>query len=209
MKSKKGYIYYIRNKINGMGYVGKRTAHNCNPEEDVNYLGSGDLLIEALEVYGREHFEKEIVFESDDESELAIKEVEFIDERNTLRPNGYNKRRTSASFCGTDEAKAKISKSNSIALKGKVKSEEHKKAISDAMRGRVLSEEHKRKLGEANSIALRGRKLSEEHKAKLRKPKCAEHSRNLSRALRGRKLSEAHRQAMRDSWARRKQRAAK
>lgn len=48
--------------------------------------------------------------------------------------------------------------------KGKSKSEEHKRKISESNRGKIISEEQKTK----QSMKMKGRKLSSEHKEKIR-----------------------------------------
>lgn len=51
------YIYKIINKVNGKWYIGK---HNGS---DPNYFGSGKLLKQAVEKYGKENFERVILEE--------------------------------------------------------------------------------------------------------------------------------------------------
>ena len=92
--------------------------------------------------------------------------------------------------CGnahTAESKAKISAANS----GKVRSEQHRKALSDSLRGREVSEAKRMQI----SATLKGRPLSEAHKQKLSaagtgRP-CAEETRSkISEAQKGRRVSE-------------------
>jgi len=84
----------------------------------------------------------------------------------------------------TEETKRKIGLANSIVLRGRKLSEEHKKKISEARKGKHHSEEIKKKMSEAKkgnknpakrpevrekmSKAHQGKKLSEETKKKLR-----------------------------------------
>ena len=89
----------------------------------------------------------------------------------------------------TAECKRKISESH----KGKPLSEETKLKLSDAHKGKLLSEEHKRKISEAT----KGRIKTEEHRAKLSeankgKTFSEEHKRKISEAQKGKHLSEEH-----------------
>lgn len=50
------YVYEITNNINGKKYIGKRSCH-CPIEED-KYMGSGTLLLKAIDKYGIDNFSK-------------------------------------------------------------------------------------------------------------------------------------------------------
>lgn len=81
--------------------------------------------------------------------------------------------------------------------KGRKKSEETRKKLSEAAKGKHLSEEHKRKISEGNKGKHKGGyKLSEDHKRKL------------SAINKGRKRSDEARQRMSEAqkaaWARRR-----
>lgn len=81
------HVYLITNSINNKQYVGTEKGNNSE------YFGSGRLIIEAIERFGKENFKKEILI--DDRYIGSWKEcLEFesacILSLNTLRPNGYN-----------------------------------------------------------------------------------------------------------------------
>jgi hypothetical protein len=82
----------------------------------------------------------------------------------------------------TEEQKAEISKKISKAQKGKAKSEEHKKKLSEYFTGKSngkRTEETKQKMRKPKS---------EEHKAKMRKPKSPEHIKAILEAKARKKL---------------------
>jgi group I intron endonuclease len=68
-------IYKITNKINGKYYIGKHITEDLNDD----YLGSGKLIRKAIEKYGFENFEKEILKIYDNEHDMNIAESLLID----------------------------------------------------------------------------------------------------------------------------------
>ena len=52
------YIYCIINKVNGKTYFGQRTLANGRTFETDTYRGSGKILHQAYEKYGKENFER-------------------------------------------------------------------------------------------------------------------------------------------------------
>jgi len=171
------FIYITTNLVNGKQYIGSH-----NGEENDEYLGSGKLFSFKLNEYGKENFKREIIEECDPSLNLVL-ETKYIEEYNTLIPNGYNisrtgglglvgepwgnhttktKNRISEKLTGrklSDKTKKKIS----IANKGKKRSEEAKEKYSKAKKGKKLSEDHKRKISESE----KGRIFSEDHKRKI------------------------------------------
>lgn len=80
------YIYLTTNLINNKKYIGKHKG-----ELDDNYLGSGNLLLEAITKYGKENFKKEILYISNSEEENCQKEKEYIEKYNAVEDrNFYN-----------------------------------------------------------------------------------------------------------------------
>ena len=77
------HIYKITNKINGRWYIGK---HNGS---DPAYFGSGKLLKQAVEKYGKENFEHIILEEV--ESDINDREQYWIDKTDAVNdPMSYN-----------------------------------------------------------------------------------------------------------------------
>ena len=53
------YVYLITNKINGRKYVGSSRKSQI----DENYYGSGKVIKDALKKYGKENFQRDILWE--------------------------------------------------------------------------------------------------------------------------------------------------
>jgi hypothetical protein len=79
-------IYKITNRLNNKFYVGKHKTENVNDD----YLGSGVILIRAIEKHGKENFIKEILFECKTEDEMNQREIDIVDEEFIARPDTYN-----------------------------------------------------------------------------------------------------------------------
>lgn len=78
------YIYITTNLINGKYYIGKHKG-----EIDDKYLGSGIILKQAIEKYGRVNFEKEVIVICSTEEEVNTWEKKIIKE-NLTDPKCYN-----------------------------------------------------------------------------------------------------------------------
>lgn len=78
------YVYITTNLINGKYYIGKHKG-----EVDDKYLGSGIILKQAIEKYGRVNFEKEVIVICSTEEEVNTWEKKIIEE-NLTDPNCYN-----------------------------------------------------------------------------------------------------------------------
>jgi len=77
------HIYKITNRINGKWYIGK---HNGS---DPNYFGSGKLLKQAVEKYGKDNFERVVLEEV--ESDINAREQYWIHKTDAVSdPMSYN-----------------------------------------------------------------------------------------------------------------------
>ena len=72
-----GYIYETTNLVNGKTYIGKKKG-----EFDKTYYGSGMILKQALNKYGKENFEVVVISTYDTEEDLNNAEILFIETRN-------------------------------------------------------------------------------------------------------------------------------
>jgi group I intron endonuclease len=187
-----GYIYQTENKINGKRYIGQHKSKSF----DTKYYGSGKILKQAIQKYGKEKFSCFPLAWAFNKEELDKLEIEYIAH---YRPE-YNLTKGGDGGCGTsgknhpnygkkcsEETRKKMSEKK----KGKKLSNEHKEKIGKAsegrhhteeirkklrelnkgennpMYGKHFSKEHKRKIGEANKISRVGMKFSEEHKRRI------------------------------------------
>ena len=202
----KGNIYKTNNLINGRIYIGQHSLSN------INYLGSGIILKQAIKKYGRDSFEKEILVDGIRNKNLLNElEKHYIQlYASQIKGVGYNISKGGIGVMWgrshTEEAKKKMSEST----KGSKRSDKVKRQMSESRRGannpmygRNHTEEAKRKMGEAN----KGRTLSEENRRKLSEGCSRYHllgikvsqetkdriSKNNARYFLGRKLSDEHR----------------
>jgi hypothetical protein len=79
-------VYKITNKANNRIYIG---AHKTNDVYD-GYMGSGKLILQAIEKYGLENLEKEILFVFDNPEEMYAKEAELVSEEFIKLNDTYN-----------------------------------------------------------------------------------------------------------------------
>ena len=81
------FIYKTTNLINEKIYVGQ---HSTDKLSD-GYLGSGDILKQAIKKHGRKNFKREILLYClSCQKHIDFFEQKFIKELNSISPNGYN-----------------------------------------------------------------------------------------------------------------------
>jgi group I intron endonuclease len=158
-----GYIYKTTNLLNGKTYIGKK--YGCF---DHNYYGSGMILKQAIEKYGKNNFEITILAECDCEDTLNNTEKLFI-----ANGTDYNIAEGGAGgntlAMASSEYKEEVIRKRSKGLSDNWKSltEEERKqrgrAISEAKKGKSFggvqqhTEESKKRISESNKIAARNR----------------------------------------------------
>lgn len=176
-------VYKITNTINGKVYVGQtRQKLNVRFRQHGYKTSNCSLIYRAIVKHGTQAFKIEQIHTANSQSELDQKESYFINEFNSLSPNGYNL--TSGGEGGYKRSKETRLK---LSLAGKGKSRPHtpeskaklsaaKLGSKNPQYGRSPSEETKRKLSEA----LTGRKRPEEVVAKIKASHNAKSDLNLT-----------------------------
>lgn len=152
-------VYCHTNKINNKKYIGitKQIPKNRWGVNGKNYKKSNPYFYNAIEKYGWDNFEHEILFCNLSKDDACQKEIELIKEFKTQQKEfGYNIMDGGTAPSIPQEIRDKMSK----AMMG------NKNGF-----GHSCSEEKKEKI----SKAQKGKKLSEEHKNNLRKPKSVTH----------------------------------
>lgn len=189
-------VYEHRNKKNGKVYIG--ITHQIPSKrwglKGSNYKDSPKFW-KAIEKYGWNEFEHNILFENLTESEAKSKEIELIA---IYKSKGisYNLSDGGDGVVGVESK-----------LKGKHLSEETKRKISESSKGKPgtntgkkFTEEHRRKISES----LKGKPMCENAKKKILGwnkgiPHTQEHKEKISKGLTGKKrgpLSEEHKKKL-------------
>ena len=145
-------VYQHKNKINGKVYIGITSQKPEQRWRNGEGYKSSPHFYSAIQKYGWDNFEHNILFVELTKEQACLKEQELIKEFNsTNREYGYNSTSGGDIFVMNEETKQKISQAlmgNQNNL-GHSCSEEKKKKISEAQKGREFTEEHKQKLSEA------------------------------------------------------------
>jgi len=177
-----GIVYYIYHKESGKGYVGKHDYNDllvrfkCHIRNK-SYIGN------ALRKHGKDSFKVVQLDSGVSVEELLEKEEYWINQLDTLVPNGYNIlsngstgtsgwkvpeiTRKALSFASSNpslETREKMSKAQS----GRVKSSEECRAISLGLRGRSLSAEMRLRISETLKGRIAFRRVSMEQVQQIR-----------------------------------------
>jgi hypothetical protein len=80
------FVYKTTNKINGNIYIGVHQTDDLNDE----YFGSGDLINLALEEFGKENFEREILQQFSTLAEAYSYEFKLVNREFVNRSDTYN-----------------------------------------------------------------------------------------------------------------------
>lgn len=129
------YTVYLRtNTVNEMKYVGQTGNFKRRQWEwrSLKKTYANLFLTEDRAKYGIDSFTTQVLAEVETEEEALKLEEYYINELNTLYPQGYN---ISKGGKGTGDA-----------LKGRHLTEEHKRKMSESLKGHPVSDETKRKL---------------------------------------------------------------
>ena len=162
-EKKHNYFYKTINLINGKYYYG---IHSTNNLED-GYMGSGNLIKTAIKKYGKENFKKEIIADyptrkeaSDHEKMVVTVELIELDECYNLKSGGDNEN----THC------AEIKKRLSVINTGKTLSTETRNRMSLFQKGRIKTEIHRKRISEGllgNNHPMFGKSPTEETRKKM------------------------------------------
>lgn len=142
-----GYVYLIKNLINGKVYVGSHTSKSF----DKHYYGSGTIIKLAIKKYGRKNFKRKVLFKANSLEELQNVETHFINKiKNKYGDNIYN--------IGLVGGKAMMGRSHS--LEARKRMSEQRKGKNNSMYGVRLT---------GNKNGMWGKKHSPETKEKIKK----------------------------------------
>lgn len=149
-------LYIHTNKTNGKRYVG---ITKQEPERrwgvDGNHYKESPHLYSAIQKYGWDMFEHEIVHSGMTRDDACLLERHYISHFKTQnRDYGYNTFEGGAAPSIPEDIRKKMSQSmkgNKNCL-GRVTSEETKRKISEAQKGRPFTEEHKQALCKPKSV---------------------------------------------------------
>jgi predicted nucleic acid-binding Zn finger protein len=166
-------VYLTTNKVNLKMYVGIHQTYILND----NYLGSGLLLNKAIKKYGKENFERKILFYCFSRKEANEIESRIVDTNFILRKDTYNIKMGGENGNHSIETKLKIS----IKGKGKIRSEDFKNKLSLFWLGKL-------KEPRTQQHCLN---LSKALKNVQWKPKTKEHIENVRQSQIGKKATNA------------------
>lgn len=164
-----GYLYMLKNKINGKIYVGQtiRPIKRRLEEHRSGESSKCRALYSAIKKYGWKNFEKDW-YECPDE-DLNFDEELLIREMGTISPNGYNLREGGGSRGKhSDESKQKMR----VAALGKTRSEETKQRCKEAKAGKnhpMYGKTRSKKSKQKQSVSVTGErnhmygKIGEKH----------------------------------------------
>jgi group I intron endonuclease len=128
-----GFIYQIRNTVNGKCYIGQTRQRWVSQRWNDHKKKPEGILKFAFASHGLDKFEFSVICEIPNE-ELNDREVKEIAERGTLAPRGYNLKPGGEGGEMHEETKRKISEANKISHAGVKLSEEHARRISEGQR---------------------------------------------------------------------------
>ena len=163
-----GYIYMIRNKVNGKLYFGK-TENNFDTRyrSDISKHTHNKHLKRSIEKYGIENFEINEQFDvAYTEDDLWDLEDMYICIYNCLDSRyGYNKRRSGSKHKGNGKLSRETRQKMSYTKKETCQNKDYRHRLSKALEEKWKDENYIEKQREAH----RGKQFSDEHRQNLSK----------------------------------------
>ena len=83
------YLYKTTNLINNKIYIGARSYNGDDINKD-KYLGSGKLILLAIQKYGKQNFKKEILYICNDRQQLYIMQKNIVNQQFVKKIDTYN-----------------------------------------------------------------------------------------------------------------------
>lgn len=163
-----GYVYITKNTINNRIYIGKHESDKY----DSSYLGSGKILKQAIDKYGKDNFTNSILYTAETIDELNSAEQAFIKEYRDLYGDAMYNIASGGDggnvfkYATEDERSKFISKMTEINRK-RCSSDEFKRKISKATSERYKSKEERDKQSETSRRAWSSQALRDRQSEKL------------------------------------------
>lgn len=156
------YLIYKHTSPSGKSYIGLTKNYDARCKQH-RYTASRCIAFQAaIAKHGWDNFTHDILVEGITLDEANVLEARYIDEHQSLHPNGYNLTPGGKVYKISDDTRDKISST----AKGKPKSATHKAALSAVRKGRpgrAQTDATKAKIAEAS----KGKTITDEHKAKI------------------------------------------
>lgn len=198
-------IYKATNTINGKVYIGKtKNTLESRKSEHFRKAKNPKLLFhKALNKYGNDNFDWEVIYECGNEVELSNAEIKFISEYNSIE-NGYNLTTGGeGGYTFSDDVLVRIGEQTKFRndkfgnpFEGKTHSDESKKIMSEKAKLRYQTKEHPlkgvarpddvkdtiskkvKKWLESNEPPMKGKTHTEEAKQSMREARVEWHKSN-------------------------------
>jgi hypothetical protein len=162
------YLYEIKNTLNGKIYVGVHKTKNMND----GYMGSGKILLAAIQKYGIENFTKTVLGEFSNSDEMYLREKEIVNEEFLSRDDVYNLMRGGSggfeyiNSKGLNDRTGCVHSDESKSRMGRPKSKEEKQRLSILITG-DNNPMKRPEVSKKVAAAITGIAKSTEHRAKI------------------------------------------
>ena len=148
------YTVYKHTSPSGKVYIGITSlTPNIRWGNDGRGYHKQEHFYNAIQKYGWDSFQHEILYTGLTKEEACAKEIELIAQyKSNKRGFGYNSTSGGEHYTHSEESKRKISESNrgeKHPFYGKHATDETRKKMSEARKGRRFSEEHRRNLSQS------------------------------------------------------------
>lgn len=160
-----GYIYMTTNNINGRKYIGQKKSNTFLNEK---YLGSGKILKQAIELYGKENFSVQLLCECESKEELDRMEIYYISKYNAKDSREfYNICKGGEAGPGGDKFRGHRHTKETKELMSKNRSGEKNSNYGNHWKYNEVQLENRRKLMSGSGNPMYGKKQSDETKKKI------------------------------------------